>query len=67
MLVLFHPYMRIFYSTIVLSTLITWFIFSNTILHIYILYILYIYYIYILEVALEVAHDTECSNATEIQ
>ena len=45
-LVLFHPYMRIFYSTIVLSTLITWFIFSNTILHIYIIYIIYILYIY---------------------
>ena len=66
MLVLFHPYMRIFYSTIVLSTLITWFIFINTILQIYI-YIHYIYIYYIYTICLEVAHDTECSNATEIQ
>ena len=36
----------------------------TTYIYIYIIYI-YIYYIY--TICLEVAHDTECSNATEIQ
>ena len=42
--VLFHPYMRIFRSTIVLSTLITWFKYINTI---YINIYIYIYHIII--------------------
>ena len=45
--VLFHPYMRIFRSTIVLSTLITWFKYINTTyINIYIYIYIYIYISY---------------------